>query len=58
MFQCLNCGFKFRYPAYKTKPLPIGGTWVIDPRALNIPACPKCGSDAIEKIEEYNEEEW
>jgi len=50
MLRCLNCGFKFIHPEYKQKPLPIGGAWAIDPRALNIPVCPKCKSDALETV--------
>ena len=50
MFKCLNCGFIFKNPDYKQRSLPKGAIYAIDPRALNIPVCPKCGSDAIVEV--------
>jgi len=49
LYRCLNCGFKFVNPEYKLKPLPFGVVILIDPQTLNIPICPKCGSDALER---------
>jgi len=54
MYRCLNCGFKFNNPevVWRKTPLNPGGLWAIDPKALyySTQVCPKCGSDAIEKV--------
>jgi len=53
VFKCLNCGFKFVNPGwrYRESQSPI---LAIDPRALRVPCCPKCRSDAIKEISDEN----
>ena len=51
LFRCLNCGFIFKNPKMIFRsPVPPGEPILIDRRALYVPACPKCGSDAIVPI--------
>jgi len=46
MFKCLNCGFVFKNPEYKRKPIPKREMY-IERVAEEVAVCPKCGSDAI-----------
>ena len=56
LYKCLNCGFVFREPVVKWRQTPLnpGRVYAIAREALYYPVhvCPRCGSDAIEEIEE------
>jgi len=57
VYNCLNCGVKFLRPVInwmQRDDLNLGILYSIHPSALYmaIPVCPRCGSDAIEKVKD------
>lgn len=49
VFECLNCGFKFKIPARQMRTDPTS-MWTGKMYYI-VFVCPKCGSDAIHSIE-------